>query len=480
MSELPLSLHEHIAGSEAFSRPLDCVHVLDLSYCDPSELISRWLELEGALGLMSDGGSYGRYSYLACAPDAILNLGFTDSTDAREMLRAATACLGRMVRTDLPPFSGGVVGLAGFELGARLEGLAREAFRLNAGAPWPELTLLRYPAVLAFDHHNRTLTAIGRGETSAVAATSCEALVQVLQTLPEDRHQTLQPLSDQLNKETPDDVYEGRISDLIDQIHAGDLFQANLSRGFSGVLRHGVTPGQVMQAIARAGPAPFGAFLRLGHQCILSNSPERFISLSAEGALETRPIKGTRPRGATPEADAELARALLRSEKDRAENLMIVDLMRHDLSRVAVPGSVKVTALNALESYTNVHHLVSTVTARLRPDKTVADVIADTFPPGSISGAPKVQAMKVIARMEAPRGPYCGSLFFASADGGMDSNVLIRTLALQADANGDWHYRLCAGGGIVADSQAADERAESDTKLSLLRAVLTGKKTDDR
>ena len=261
---------------------------------------------------------------------------------------------------------------------------------------------------------------------------------------------------------------------LVRQIHAGDLFQANLARGWSGRLKAGATPGQVMTALHSKGPAPFGGFLTLGDRCILSNSPERFISLGASGHLETRPIKGTRPRGKTPAEDGALAAELSASEKDRAENLMIVDLMRHDLSKVAEVGSVRVTALNALESYTNVHHLVSTVTAQLTAGKTAADVLVSTFPPGSISGAPKVQAMKVIYEMEAARGPYCGSLFFIDAGGAMDSNVLIRTLALEKDDGGIWHVRACAGGGIIADSEPAAERIETETKLSLIRSVLEG------
>jgi para-aminobenzoate synthetase component 1 len=267
-------------------------------------------------------------------------------------------------------------------------------------------------------------------------------------------------------------VHEDKVAALVRQIHAGDLFQANLARGWNGRLKTGATPGAVMAALHARGPAPFGGFLTLGDRAILSNSPERFISLNAAGHLETRPIKGTRPRGKTPAEDAVLAAELRASEKDRAENLMIVDLMRHDLSKVAEVGSVRVTALNALESYANVHHLVSTVTAQLMPGKTAADVLAATFPPGSISGAPKVQAMKVIHEMEAARGPYCGSLFFIDAGGAMDSNVLIRTLALEKDDKGRWHVRACAGGGIVADSDPAAERIETETKLSLIKSVL--------
>jgi para-aminobenzoate synthetase component I len=462
----------------AFALPLKAVLTTDLPWCAPLRLVANWLESDTALGLISDGGALGHYSYLATAPDAEITMRFNDTQDPRDLLQNALECTQVPHDPALPPFSGGVIGLASFELGLRLESMWRGPFCIEGGEAWPELMLRRYPAVLAFDHQSHSLTAIGRGETPLKAKEALDAIITAYeQTLKASEIPPTGPLSGPLLKETLDEVYEDKIKALIQQIHSGDLFQANLARGFQGRLHEGVTPGQVMAAIMRRGAAPFGGFLRFGDRCILSNSPERFIALSPDGQIETRPIKGTRPRGTTPEQDGQLAAELLASEKDRAENLMIVDLMRHDLSKVSRSGSVKVEALNALESYANVHHLVSSITARLRPDKTAADVIAETFPPGSISGAPKVQAMKVISEMEAPRGPYCGSLFYIGAGGGMDSNVLIRTIALEADANGQWHFRLCGGGGIVADSNPSEERQESDDKLSLLTSVLLGTTT---
>jgi para-aminobenzoate synthetase component 1 len=268
-------------------------------------------------------------------------------------------------------------------------------------------------------------------------------------------------------------VHEDKVAAVVGQIHAGDLFQANLARGWTGRLRSDRVPADVVAALHAAGPAPFGAYIDFGDRIVVSNSPERFIRLDRGGGLETRPIKGTRPRGPTPDEDAALARELASSAKDRAENLMIVDLMRHDLAKVAEIGSVAVPALNALESYANVHHLVSTVTARLKAGCTAADVLLATLPPGSVSGAPKVQAMKVISAMEAARGPYCGALFAIDAGGAMDSSVLIRTIALEAGRSG-WNLRAAAGGGIVADSDPRGERLETETKLSLIRRVLEG------
>ncbi|MCR6659289.1 MAG: anthranilate synthase component I family protein [Asticcacaulis sp.] len=436
--------------------------------------LEGWLDHAFAAGFLSDGGARGRYSYLLAQPIAESHLAYDDPRETADFLREATAPItADHHRSDLPPFSGGLVGMAAFELGLRLEGMKRRPFRIEGRQPWPELVMLCYPAVLAFDHHERTLTAIGRGATLAEAEASRDALAALYAatpvTDPQDRPFTERPL----DLETPDEVHEDKVAALVRQIHAGDLFQANLARGWSGRLQPGASPGRLIAALHNRGPAPFGGFLTLGDRAVLSNSPERFISLDAQGHLETRPIKGTRPRGRTPDEDSAQAAELSASAKDRAENLMIVDLMRHDLSKVAEVGSVRVTALNALESYPNVHHLVSTVTAQLRAGKTSADVLTATFPPGSISGAPKVQAMKVICEMEAARGPYCGSLFFIDAGGAMDSNVLIRTLALEKDEAG-WHFRAAAGGGIVADSDPIAERLETETKLSLIRSVLEG------
>ncbi len=425
---------------------------------------------------MSGGGPKGslaaRYSYFLAEPAAEATLDYDDPADAAQFLREATAFVQPGEMPGLPPFTGGLLGIASFELGLRLENMKRRPFRIEGRSAWPELLVRLYPAVLVFDHADQTLTAIGRGASLAEAAAARDRLVALYEATPEGGAVNA-PLADApLRLETPDGVHEDKVAALIRQIHAGDLFQANLARGWAGRLREGVTPGDVMAALHRSGPAPFGGFVNMGERAIVSNSPERFIRLDGTGYMETRPIKGTRRRGTSEAEDAALAAELKASAKDQAENLMIVDLMRHDLSKVAEIGSVTVPALNALESYSNVHHLVSTVTGQLTAGRTAADILAATFPPGSISGAPKVQAMKVINEMEAARGPYCGSLFFVDAGGAMDSNVLIRTLALERDEDQRWHFRAAAGGGIVADSDPIDERIETETKLSLIKRIL--------
>ncbi|WP_245531277.1 anthranilate synthase component I family protein [Asticcacaulis biprosthecium] len=438
------------------------------------ERLAGWMRQPTAAGMVSDGGKLGRYSYLMTSPEAVAVLDYDDPRDVATFLTEATAFVNPDdAVASLPPFTGGLVGMASFELGLKLERMKRRPFRIEGRSAWPELVVMRFAAVLAFDHHAGTLTAIGRGETKAAAQHAVDNLVATWQATPALE---VPPdlLEGALRLETADEIHEDKVAALVRQIHAGDLFQANLARGWTGRLRRDVEPGHVLQALQTAGPAPFGGFFRWGDRAVVSNSPERFIRLDIDGLMETRPIKGTRRRGASIAEDEALGRELLASPKDRAENLMIVDLMRHDLSKVAQVGSVAVTALQALESYPNVHHLVSTVIGRLAPGRTAADVLSATLPPGSISGAPKVQAMKVISEMEAARGPYCGSLFFIDAGGAMDSNVLIRTLACERDDGGHWHIRLAAGGGIVADSEPVAERVETETKVSLIRKVLTG------
>jgi len=220
-----------------------------------------------------------------------------------------------------------------------------------------------------------------------------------------------------------------------------------------------------------ASPAPFAAYLGCGAGATLvSASPERFLKLEPSGRITTRPIKGTRPRADTPEQDAAYAVELTESAKDRAENLMIVDLLRNDISRVALIGSVGVDSLHELETFARVHHLVSQVHGRLRPGYDAIDLFRATFPGGSITGAPKIRAMEIIHELErSRRGAYCGSVFWAGLDGTMDSNIVIRSLVVEGDM-----VSAHAGGGIVADSDPTEEYDEMRTKAQPLLASLSG------
>ena len=229
-----------------------------------------------------------------------------------------------------------------------------------------------------------------------------------------------------------------------------------------------------MLRLAGTRAAAYGAYWKLGDRALVSNSPELFLAFEARtGRIETRPIKGTRSRDADPERDSVRVRDLQASAKDRAENLMIVDLMRNDLSRVTRPGTVRVERLFEIETLPTVHHLVSTVTGAAQPGVSAADLLEATFPPGSITGAPKHQAMKVIATHEPPRGPWCGSLFLIDDDGGLTASVLIRTASFER-RNGVWCYRTLAGAGIVADSEPESELQETTAKIRALREALAG------
>jgi para-aminobenzoate synthetase component 1 len=260
--------------------------------------------------------------------------------------------------------------------------------------------------------------------------------------------------------------YLAAVERVREYILAGDIFQANLSQRFEAPLHE--SPWSLYRRMRVSSPAPFSAFVDFPGAVVLSASPERFLRVDAAGEVETRPIKGTRPRGVGPEHDAALGQALVESAKDRAENLMIVDLMRNDLSRVCAPGSVRVAELFALEQYATVYHLVSTVVGQLAPGADALDLLRAAFPGGSITGAPKLRAMAIIAEIERRRrGIYCGSIGYWSVSGALDTSIAIRT-ALVRDAR----VYLSAGGGIVADSNPAEEYQETLDKARGLIAAL--------
>lgn len=266
-------------------------------------------------------------------------------------------------------------------------------------------------------------------------------------------------------RQTPD-AFRASVERVRHYIEAGDCYQANLSQEFSGHFKG--DPWQAFQALSDANPTPYSGFIRAGEASILSVSPERFLEIH-DRTVTTSPIKGTRPRGGTPETDSAYASELEGSEKDRAENLMIVDLLRNDLSLNATTGSVTVDKLFALESYKNVHHLVSHIRAELAEGVTPLKALFDAFPGGSITGAPKIRAMEIIRELEPHwRGPYCGSIFYRGLDGTLDSNIAIRTML----CDGEGTIRCWGGGGVVADSDPEAEYQETLAKVGPLMSFL--------
>jgi para-aminobenzoate synthetase component 1 len=265
--------------------------------------------------------------------------------------------------------------------------------------------------------------------------------------------------------EFPPAQYRVAFERLQTYIQAGDCYQVNLARRFANSYRG--DPWHAYQNLRAVAAAPFSGYMESPAGAVLCFSPERFLAADG-GELLTQPIKGTAARGSDPASDRQLAAALCSSEKNRAENLMIVDLLRNDLGRSCVPGSIAVEQLFELQSFATVHHLVSSIRGRLRPGQHPLDALRNCFPGGSISGAPKIRAMQIIDELEPqPRSVFCGAIGYIGADGRMDTNLTIRTLLASAGQIYAW-----VGGGIVADSNCSDELAETLNKIEpLLKAL---------
>lgn len=446
--------------------------VQELAWRAPHEAFHAFADEPFALFLDSatagpgrDPSLHGRWSFIAADPLDRLTLRIADDPAPFMTLKAKLAAWPTVTPSPgLPPFVGGAAGFFGYGLGRTLERLPAEAPPFATDDQnLPDMALGFYDAVLAFDMVERRalLVSTHTSERAARLHTRYEAATRLPQT----------PLfaSAAITSNFTRSAYEAAVARVIDYIHAGDIFQANLAQRFEAQLAEDDTPYALYLRLRDASPAPFGAFFNFGEGAILSSSPERFLACR-DGAVETRPIKGTRPRGLSPDEDRRLAAELMASEKDRAENVMIVDLLRNDISRVCADGSVTVEKLCALESFANVHHLVSTVRGELRPGATPADLLAACFPGGSITGAPKLRAMEIIAELEpAARGPYCGAIGYLGADGAMDTSIAIRTMVVK-----DRRVTFQAGGGIVADSDPAAEYDETLAKARDMRHVLEG------
>lgn len=259
----------------------------------------------------------------------------------------------------------------------------------------------------------------------------------------------------------------GSVRQALEYIASGDVYQANLSRQWHGSSAARIDPVSIYKRLRTTNPSPFAAIMRYGDFALMSSSPERLVSIR-DNIVSTRPIAGTRPRGASPDKDAALIKSLIENEKERAEHVMLIDLERNDLGRVCVGGSVQVDEYMSVETYAHVHHIVSNVRGNLRDGVSPMQVIRSLFPGGTITGCPKVRCMEIIAELEGcGRGAYTGSIGYLNRDGNCDLNILIRTISAQGDA-----FRFRAGAGIVADSNPAQELAETRAKAKgLLRAL---------
>jgi len=360
---------------------------------------------------------------------------------------ALAACNISCEPTAALPFQGGAVGLFGYDLGRRFETLPTHA---QADIALPEMVVGIYDWALVVDNHLQQVTLLSHTDVEARLA-----WLQAQTASPRDAFRLTTPWQANMSRRE----YGEKFQQVQAFLHSGDCYQVNLAQRFQA--RYQGDEWQAFTRLNRENRAPFSAFVRLAQGAVLSLSPERFIRLE-QGVIETRPIKGTLPRLADPQADALQAQKLATSAKDRAENLMIVDLMRNDIGRVATPGSVRVPELFVVEPFPAVHHLVSTVTATLPPGRHACDLLRAAFPGGSITGAPKVRAMEIIDELEPQRrNAWCGSIGYISFCGNMDTSITIRTLTAC-----EGQIYCSAGGGIVADSEEEAEYQETFDKVN--------------
>lgn len=454
-------------------------HIEELPWAAPHELFHAFADEPFALLLDSataapgrDPALHGRWSFIAREPYDTLVLRAGDGRDPFATLKERLARLQPAASPSLPPFAGGAAGFFGYDLAHALEKLPpRDRPFAIDDRNLPDMAVGFYDTVLAFDHLEGRAFIVSTGRSDEDA----HAHMARAESRAAEWRERISAARNELRPEAASgataiaanftrEEYERAVARVIDYIRAGDIFQANLAQRFDAPLAGGDTPYALYLRLRRRSPAPFASFFNFGAGALVSSSPERFLACR-EGAVETKPIKGTRPRGPTPAEDARLAAELLASEKDRAENVMIVDLLRNDLSRVCADGTVTVEKLCALESFSHVHHLVSTVKGGLAPGMTSVDLLAAAFPGGSITGAPKLRAMEIIAELEpTTRGPYCGAIGYIGFDGGMDTSIAIRTMIVQGE-----RVSFQAGGGITADS---DPAAEYEETLAKARAMM--------
>jgi para-aminobenzoate synthetase component 1 len=432
----------------------------------------------------------GRYSFVTADP-AVVVRGRQAVVERRigpQPFRRVDASAIELIRTmlasfrtdpvpGLPPFQGGAAGYLGYEFGQTLESLPPPRYD---DLCLPDLVMGIYDWVLAWDHQEGRAWLVSTGIPEEDVTQRMRRAVaradQVLAWLtdgvipaptgaawpeppaPAPSWPVNEPRLGRvpgLRSSFTRDAYLDAVASVRDYIAAGDIFQANLSQRFELPLDG--TPWAAYERLRARNAAPFAAYLDFPEATILSASPERFLRVAPDGQVETRPIKGTRPRGFGPEHDAHLGQELVESAKDQAENLMIVDLMRNDLSRVCRAGSVRAAELFALERYATVHHLVSTVTGRLAAGLDGLALLQAAFPGGSVTGAPKIRAMEILVELEpTARGVYCGSLGYVSLTGAMDTSIAIRTAVSRGG-----RMTFSAGGGITFDSDPAQEYRET-------------------
>ena len=452
----------------------------EIAWREPFEIAKRLADRPGFAFLDSAlfHPKLGRYSYIGIEPFGIFTAadGLAAWNGAPLWLPPLPALRDLLKRfvfeadPGLPPFQGGAIGAIPYEFGWELDGLASPNHRIE---PDESIHLGFYDLVFAFDLARRRAFILSSGFPEDGERRARRAAVRLEHALAlTERPLAAAPPQPAIKGWTSNFTradYRAAVERVQAHIFRGDIYQANIAQRFGAALPEGFSPFAFYERLRETNPAPFAAYLTCGRTAIASSSPE--LLLRKRGAsVETRPIKGTSKRADHPVEDLWRAAALSKSEKDRAENIMIVDLLRNDLSRVCRPFSVEVPVLCGRESYANVHHLVSVVTGELAQDRDAPDLIGATFPGGSITGAPKRRSMEIIDAIEkVPRGYYCGSILYLGFDGTMDMNIAIRTAVLK-----DGKASLHAGGGITSLSDWAAEYAETEAKVKRLFDAFAG------
>ncbi len=415
------------------------------------------------------GSAQARFDILFAFPQSSLRL--TDRGIARDgslggqesdflvALDRVWECSGRQMFETAAPFRGGWFVYLGYEIVGRIEHRLRD---IPASTLGPVASAVRIPAAVIRDHELQTMDVLVEPGFEHLRDTIADDLSSCVVSAADAND----PLCAAYNEDDPE-KFLAAVRRIKDYIVAGDVFQVNLSRRGWCELNRRTSNSEIFERLCQANPGPFAALAVLDDVAILSSSPERLVCVH-DGIIETRPIAGTRPRGENINNDRGLRDELISNPKERAEHVMLVDLERNDLGRVCVPGSVSVDEFMTIESYAHVHHIVSNVRGRLRPNTTPGQIIRAVFPGGTITGCPKVRCMEIIAELEqSPRGSYTGSLGYINHDGSMDLNILIRTLVREGER---LHWQV--GAGIVADSDPQRELEETrDKARGLLRAL---------
>ena len=437
-----------------------------LPYINPQQIFNLVAKCPGSIFLDSSlvHSHYGRYSYILVNPQQEF------IANSRSLIQDDLVIWNNILKQykseinkELPPFSGGLCGYLSYDLSKQIESIP--GARANTV---PDYILGLYNQVFAFDHIKEQcfimVNSFDGADTEALLDSLLNLYNQATNTLVVNE---LLPLVNLKSNYTQTQYIE-KVEAAKEYILNGDIFEVNLSQCFSARLQSDYPLNLLYKRLRSINQVPFGAYLNLGNVKILSASPERFLSIKGRH-IETRPIKGTTSRSSDPVLDKQLIQRLQNSVKDRAENIMIVDLMRNDLSKICTPSSVRVSSLCEIESLSNLHHLVSVVEGDLKPDRSVLDIIPACFPGGSITGAPKIRAMQIIEDLEdSSRGVYCGCIGYFGFNGNVDLSIAIRTIVVNNDI-----LSFNVGGAVTLDSDSLNEYNETLIKAQKLIEAIT-------